>query len=155
MEISESELKDKIIKSLKSQGFKINPHLRPKKNEKDTLRRIHKKKRIEQLKLHKDFLLDNLKEIKQFSVSGAELNPEKIDLKLIEVKPDSLESKIFFWWNLIWWSLPFDRPIGRQMKFILWDDYHNAPFGLVGLQSPPLRSSVRDKFLGLNQKNVD
>ncbi len=155
MEISEIELRNKIIESLKSQGFKVNPHLRPKKNEKDTLRRIHKKKRIEQLKLHKNFLLDNLKEIKQFSVRGAELKPEKIDLKLIEIKPDSLESKIFLWWNLIWWSLPFDRPIGRQMKFILWDNYHNAPFGLVGLQSPPLRSSVRDKFLGLNQKNVD
>lgn len=155
MRISGSKLRNKIIDSLKSQGFKVNPHLRPKKNEKDTLRRIHKQKRNEQLKLHRNFLLDNFEEIKQFSVSGEDLSPEKIDLKLIEVKSDSIASRIFLWWNLIWWSLPFDKSIGRQMRFILWDDYHNAPFGLVGLQSPPLKSSVRDNFLGLNQKNID
>ncbi len=155
MKIKESDLRNRIIKSLKSQGFSINPHLRPKKNEKDTLRKVHEQKRLEQLKLHKKFLLDNLKDIKKISVNGKDLDPAKIDLELIEVTPDSFESKLFFWWNLAWWSLPFDKPIGRQMRFILWDNHHNAPFGLIGLQSPPLRSSVRDSFLGLNSNNVD
>jgi len=155
MEIKESDLRNKIIESLKSQGFRINPHLRPKKNEKDILRQVHKQKRLEQLKLHKKFLMNNLKEIKKFSINGKDLDPAKIDLELIEVTPDSFESKLFFWWNLAWWSLPFDKPIGRQMRFILWDKYHNAPFGIIGLQSPPLRSSVRDSFLGLNNGNID
>ena len=39
------------------------------------------------------------------------------------------------------------------MRFILWDEYHDAPFGLIGLQSPPLASSVRDNYLGLNNGN--
>jgi len=155
MKIKENDLRGRIITSLKSQGFYVNPHLRPKKNEKDTLRKVHKQKRLEQLKLHKKFLLDYLKEIKKFSISGIHLEPDKIDLELIEVKPDSFESKLFFWWNLIWWSLPYDKAIGRQMRFILWDKHHNAPFGLVGLQSPPLRSSVRDNFLGLDGDNVE
>ena len=150
MGVNPTELRNKIIESLKTQGFKINPHLRPKGNEKETLRRVHEQKRKEQLRLHKKFLLNNLNEIKKFSINGKDIQPDKIKLKLIEVKPDSFESRLFFWWNLVWWSLPYDKPIGRQMRFILWDEYHNAPFGLIGLQSPPLASSVRDKYLGLN-----
>lgn len=155
MEINEKELRDKILQSFKSQGFAINPHLRPKKDEKDVLRNVHEQKRKEQIRLHKKFLMKNINEVKKYMISGEELNPEKIDLKLIEVKPGSLCSKLFFWWNLIWWSIPYDKPIGRQMRFILWDNYHNSPFGLIGLQSPPLRSAVRDTFLGLNSGNID
>jgi len=153
MKVDPTELRNKIIEALKAQGFKINPHLRPKRNEKETLRKVHKQKRMEQLKLHKKFLLENLDEMKKFSINGKDIQPDKIKLKLIEVKSDSFESRLFFWWNLVWWSLPYDKPIGRQMRFILWDEYHDAPFGLVGLQSPPLASSVRDNYLGLNNGN--
>jgi len=151
MVINKNKLKKKIIRSLKEQGFKINPHLKPEKNEKSTLRRIHEKKRDEQLKLHKNSLLDTIDKIKEFKIDGSEIDPEKIELKLIEIKDrKSFESRLFFWWNLAWWSLPYDRPIGRQMRFILWDTYHDAPFGLIGLQSPPLVSSVRDNYIELN-----
>jgi hypothetical protein len=155
MKINEDVLRNKIVESLKSQGFAVNPHLRPKNDEKDTLKRIHEQKRKEQLKLHKNFLIKNLKEIKKYLISGKKLEPEKIDLELIEVKPNSFYSKLFFWWNLVWWSLPYDKPIGRQMRFILWDNYHNSPLGLFCLQSPPLRSAVRDNFLDLNNGNID
>ena len=147
-------LKSEIIEALKSQGFLINPHLKTETNEKDTKRRVHEQKRNEIIRLHKKFLLKNLEKIKRYSIDGGEIEPSKIDLELVEVKPDSLESTLFFWWNLIWWSLPYARPIGRQMRFILWDRCNDAPFGLICLQSPPLRSSARDDFLGLNNKNV-
>jgi hypothetical protein len=67
MEINENVLREKIIKALKSQGFAINPHLRPINNEKDTLKKIHEQKRKEQLRFHKKFLVSNLKEIKEYS----------------------------------------------------------------------------------------
>jgi len=153
MGINANELKEKIIESLKKQGFQVNPHLRPRKDEKDTLRKIHEQKRLEQLSFHKKFLTQNFDGIKKYSIDGKDLEPKKIELKLIEVHSDSFEAKLFLWWNLVWWSLPYDRPIGRQMRFILWDEYHNAPFGLIGLQSPPLASSVRDNYLGLNNGN--
>jgi len=155
MKINEEELRNRIIESLKSQGFAINPHIRPKNNEKDTLKRINRQKRKEQLILHKKFLIKNITEVKKYTISGKELNPKRIDLELVEVKPDSFYSKLFFWWNLVWWSIPYDRPIGRQMRFILWDKHHNSPFGLFCLQSPPLRSAVRDKFLDLDNRNID
>lgn len=52
------------------------------------------------------------------------IDPKKIELELREVRADSLESKLFLWWNLIWWSLPYEEPIGRQMRFLLWDKTH-------------------------------
>ncbi|MHA1250776.1 MAG: Druantia anti-phage system protein DruA [Candidatus Helarchaeota archaeon] len=155
MKINDKDLRKKIIDSLKSQGFHINPHLRPKDNEKETLKMVHKQKRREQLKLHKKFLVNNLEKMKKYLISGKELDPENISIKLIEVKSNSCFSKLFLWWNLIWWSIPYNRPIGRQMRFILWDEYHNSPLGLFCLQSPILRTAVRDKFLNLKKENID
>lgn len=155
MTINTDELREKILGALKSQGFSLNPHLKPENNEKDTLRIIHMQKRQEQLKLHKQFLVRNFEKIKEYSISGRELKPRKMNLELVEVLPESFYSRLFFWWNLVWWSIPYDKPIGRQMRFILWDKTHDAPFGLFYLQSPPLRSAVRDGFLGLDKDQVD
>ena len=149
MKKKEMILRGKIIHSLKDQGFSVNGKVSPKRTTKNTLKKLHKLKREEQLKKHKKFLLNNFHLAKQFSLNGKELDPSKIDLELREVKPNSQESKLFFWWNLGWWSLPYDCPIGRQMRFVMWDKYHNTLFGLIGLQSPPLTSSIRDNFLGL------
>ena len=153
--LSGKELRNRIITSLESQGFAFNPHLRPKKSEKDTLRRIHKQKKFEQLKFHKNFLNENFKKMREYSVSGCDIKPEEIKLRLIPVQAESKEAEIFLWWNLVWWSLPYTGAIGRSMRFLLWDDYHDAPFGLLGLQSPPLRSKVRDDYLGISGKSVD
>jgi len=148
-------LKSEIIEALKSQGFLTNPNLKIETNEKNAMRKLHEQKRNEVIRLHRKFLLKNFKKNFNHSINGSEIEPNSIDLKLVEVKPKSAESTFFFWWNLIWWSLPYAHPVGRQLRFILWDRYHDAPFGLILLQSPPLRSSVRDDFLGLGHKNVD
>ena len=152
METNKDVLRNEIIEVMKSQGFLVNPHLRPMTKEKKTIRDIHHQKRIELIKTHKKFMLKNIDKAKKNSINGHELNPQKIELELIEVKPNSFEANLFLWWNLSWWSLPHDKPIGRQMKFLLWDKHHNAPFGLIGLQSPPLRSSARDRFLGIDAR---
>jgi hypothetical protein len=41
------------------------------------------------------------------------------------------------------------------MRFVIWDKFHNAPIGLIGLQSPILSWSVRDKKLGINFEERD
>lgn len=151
----ESRLKKKILRSLTEQGFKYNPHLRPKNNSKHALRLIHKQSRLEKINQHTKVLLENKKIVKEYSVSGSELNPEEIKLELRQVESDTLESKIFLWWNLAWWSIPYEHPIGRQMRYLLWDKTHDAPFGLIGLQSPTLRMSVRDKHLEIPNEELD
>jgi len=153
--IAEKRLRNELLHALTKQGFKYNPHLRPKNNSKNGIRTIHKYSRIEKLRLHSNFLIDTKKTVKDYAIDGSELNPEEIQLELRQVEPNSLESEIFLWWNLAWWSVPYEHPIGRQMRYIIWDKTHDSPFGLIGLQSPPLKISVRDKYLGIPNEELD
>jgi hypothetical protein len=151
----ENALRKKIIAVLMAQGFKINPHIRPAGNGKRTLRRIQSSARLEQLALHKSFLMDYLDLAKGYCRKGQDISPEAIDLELREVKANSFEERIFKWWNFVWWSIPYQRSYGRQMRFLLWDNTHDAPFGLICLHSPILKMSVRDKSLGIPAKDLD
>jgi len=157
MELNQSQrkLRERIIQVLKEQGFKINPHVSPKGRSKTTYRRIQQKARFEQLSLHKNFLVDSIKKVKNYCRDGSEIIPKRISLELKEVQSGSFEEILFRWWNLIWWSIPFQRSYGRQMRFLLWDTTHDAPFGLICLQSPVLKMAVRDKWLGLPNDELD
>jgi hypothetical protein len=41
------------------------------------------------------------------------------------------------------------------MRFVVWDKYHEAPIGLIGLQSPILSWAPRDKYLGIEPDERD
>lgn len=152
---SEQRLREKIIYVLKEQGFKINPHVRPAGCSKRTYRRIQSQARLEQLTLHKRFLQENLSKVKHYCRDGKDIEPNKISLELREVLAGSLEELLFRWWNLVWWSIPYQRSYGRQMRFLLWDVTHDMPFGLILLQSPVLKMSVRDKYLEIPKEELD
>lgn len=149
------QLKRKIIRSLSKQGFSVNGSVVPLAESKSAFKKIHSDSRIEQIILQKDFILDNLDTVSKYFVDGKDINPANIELELREAKEGTLEQIIFRWWNLVWWSVPHQKAYGRQMRFVLWDKTHNAPFGLIGLQSPVLKMSVRDNFLEIPNKELD
>jgi hypothetical protein len=153
--VNEKELKSKIIDVLKDQGFKINPHVRPCNDTKNEYKQLQHRSRKEQISIHSNFLKKGTPTIKDYILNLKEFNPDKIDLELREVRSESLEEIIFKWWNLVWWSVPYQRAYGRQMRFVLWDKGHDAPFGLIGLQSPVLKMSVRDDYLQIPKKELD
>ena len=140
---------------MESQGFRVNPHIRPASSSKAGLRRIHNMRRVEQIIRHKQRLRRIFPIVREYAVDTDKLRPENIRLRLVPVENGSREAELYFWWNLVWWSVPYEPSIGRQMRFILWDEGHNAPFGLLGLQSPPLHLGVRDRFLGLKSSLLD
>ena len=149
-------IKRAIFKDLRRQGFEIkNGIITPNGNSKQIYRNIQSQAKQEKFDEHRKFINKNLKVINKYTINGKEIDPEKINLELRFVEPKSEESIIFTWWNLAWWSIPYERLIGRQMRFVLWDTYHNAPFGLIGLQSPPLRNKLRDDFLGIQNGKRD
>ncbi len=153
--VNSEKLKSRIIEVLKDQGFKINPHVRPSTNTKSAYRDLQQLSRSEQIDIHKNFLTNKALKIKNHLLNGKELDPRKIKLELRQIKKDTLEEDIYKWWNLIWWSVPYQRAYGRQMRFLLWDKGHNAPFGLIGLQSPILKISARDKYLNIPRDELD
>ena len=152
---TEAELRDKIVKSMVHNGFKVNPHLRLPNNDKDTLKSIQNNAKVSQIAEHRNFLMSFFNTAKEFCSDGSEIVPEDIRLELREVRPDSLESKLFRWWNLAWWSMPYQRAYGRQIRFVIWDVAHDNPFGLILLQSPLLRMKARDNYLELPRESLD
>ncbi|MBL7856046.1 MAG: DUF4338 domain-containing protein [Cyclobacteriaceae bacterium] len=150
-----NKLKDQIITTISKQGFYVNGEVVPVVNEKEGVRKIHQLSRKEQLLKHKVFLKSNLDKVMTYTILGKDLDPDKIDLELIEVMPNTLEETLYRWWNLVWWSMPYQRAYGRQMRFLIWDNYHMIPFGIIGLQSPVLKMSVRDKYLKIPKEELD
>ncbi len=149
MIIDKNKLREKLIKALEEQGFSQSF------DDKETYKKVQQKARIEQIKLHSKVLKENIKKVKRYMRDGSEIRVEDIDLELREVRPNSLEETIYRWWNLIWWSIPYQPAYGRQMRFVLWDKTHDAPFGLICLQSPVLRMAVRDEYLDIPKEELD
>lgn len=148
-------IRSEIIDSLKAQGFSISNNKLFIENDNGVIRKAQLKAREEKIKQHLKFLISQNGSIKNYILNGKELQPKNIELELRVVKPNTIEEVIFKWWNLVWWSIPYDRAYGRQMRFILWDKYHDKPFGLIGLQSAPLRMKIRDDYLGINKEDRD
>jgi len=151
----EAVLRRKIKKALKEQGFTINPHVSVAGSSKLTFKRVQQRARLEQISFHKKFLEKFSSLTKSYFRDGKDIIPEEIELELRAVKSDSFEEILFRWWNFIWWSIPYQRSYGRQMRFLLWDTTHDSPFGLICLQSPVLKMSVRDNLLGIPKNELD
>lgn len=153
--ISEELLQERIINVLEEQGFKVNPHVKPWESNKEAYKAVQQRSKLEQIAHHKEFLKKCFEQAKTYCRDGRDIVPGEIKLELREVKSDSFEEILFRWWNLIWWNIPYQHSYGRQARFLLWDSVHNAPFGLIGLQSPVLKMSVRDKALGIPKDELD
>lgn len=148
-------MRNRIIGVMKRQEFKVNPHLRLPAEDKQTYRKIQHSAKMGQISEHEKFLLRFFNRAKECHLDGKDVIPENIELELREVRPESHEERLFRWWNMVWWSMPYQHAYGRQMRFILWDRGHNAPFGLIHLQSPLLRMKPRDEYLDIPPERLD
>ncbi|MGB7207942.1 MAG: Druantia anti-phage system protein DruA [Pyrinomonadaceae bacterium] len=152
----QSALRETTLKILRYQGYTIDEgDFSLKDDERDTKRDAHILAKAERILHHEGLVTKKAELVKQHMVNGADLEIEKISPVLIKVKPDTEMETLFRWWNLVWWSLPYERSYGRQMRFVLWDRYHKAPMGLIGLQSPILSWAVRDKYLEISADQRD
>lgn len=142
------QLREKIIKTLSEMGFEIDSELNIK-DDKDFYREIQLKAKQYNFRKYRDFIASYYELARRYCRSGLEINPEKIELELREVEEETIEDNLFRWWNLVWWSMPYQPAFGRQMRFMLWDTTHDAPFGLLYLQSPMLNLGVLIKYLEL------
>lgn len=152
-----SLLKAGLEKALAGQGFEfLDGRFILKNTNREGKRSAHQHARESRLTNHIKLLEEYLPIVKSKLISTESIDVDKIKPRLIEVpEKKSKISKLFLWWNLVWWSLPYEKAYGRQMRFIIWDDYHDAPMGLIGLQSPILKWNPRDSYLGIPHETRD
>lgn len=152
-------LKREVRHVLVGQGYTVNrgsfsiPDMQ--KHNRDAKRLTHKLSRMERVKSSIDFINDFSPKSQNYMLNSIDIDVNKIKPSLIEARTGTEMGQLFRWWNLTWWSLPYEKAYGRQMRFVVWDDYHNAPIGLIGLQSPILSWKVRDDHLGIDRDKKD
>ena len=143
-------------KTLVGQGYSVKDKLfRFDKEGREERRRLHRFSRAERIKENINFIRSFFPKAEKHLLDSSSVEVTKIKPRLIEAEAGTREGDLFRWWNLVWWSLPYERAYGRQMRFIVWDDYHDSAIGLIGLQSPLLSWNVRDKYLGIPAKKRD
>ncbi|WP_297090644.1 Druantia anti-phage system protein DruA [Thermococcus sp.] len=149
-------VRQRLLQYFQDIGFSVNPHLKPSKSSKEFLRALHSKRRLEQLQANRKFLEHNFPLIREY-YKEVEISIEdiKLELRFVDASKQDDNYILFKWWNLVWWSLPYERSIGRKISYLVFDKYHNLPFGLVVLQSPVMYCRARDEYLGITKEKRD
>src|ERR1700760_4521551 len=132
--VTRESLRKRVISVLRKQGYHAEGcGFVLKDYSRDNRRSVHLMARAERMSESEQFILKNVSVIEKYLVDGKDIDIDKIEPQIIEVHQGSIYETIFKWWNLVWWSLPYERAYGRQMRFVVWDRYHDAPIGLIGL----------------------
>ena len=147
--MNDSQLRTLIIESLCSQGFivrdgRVDLPANPTKQE---LRSLHAQavqhriaKAREGLQRFEPALLARL-------ASGAELEPERISPRLVEIRSGSTDELLFRYASLHW-SIPVSSGYGRRLRFLVIDEHNDKLIGVIGLGDPVYSLGARDQWIG-------
>ncbi len=147
--IDSVDLRDRIIRSLRAQGFRVQNGaiLPPKELSKNRIRELHETAVEHRIERAKDGLFRKEDELLQHIASGNEVAPTRICPRLVEVRPDSIEELLFRYASLHW-SIPVSSGYGRRLRFLVIDEHNGKLIGLIGLGDPVFSLGPRDDWIG-------
>jgi len=117
---------------------------------KDVIRHLHEAQRCERAIREKELLQRYGSQVISYFAEGAEVEPRKIEPKLIPItEPDSLWGRIFRVATLLW-SVPVSKGYGRRMRYLVVDQYNGKLIGIIGLGDPVFNLKCRDEWIGWN-----
>ncbi len=76
---------------------------------------------------------------------GDDIDPAKIKPTMHLAEIDNDWGDLFVVTRSLW-SMPYNKGYGRRLRFVVFDEYHEAVIGIIGLQSPPADLSCRDSL---------
>ncbi len=123
--------------------------------DKDVIRAIHLASRDHNTAGRREHAYAIYKKHQQFFIDGSRLDPTAIRPVLKFVEKGSIWEQIFqvVRWT---WSMPYSAGYGRRLRFVVWDEHHEAVIGIIGLQSPPVDLAARDDlFVYPSKKKLD
>ncbi len=144
-----ANLRDRIIRSLRAQGFRIrNGAILPPTNlSKDRIRELHETAVEHRIERARDGLFRKEKELLRHVATGSEVVPSRIRPRLVEVLPQSDEELLFRYASLHW-SIPVSSGYGRRLRFLVVDEHNGKLMGLIGLGDPVYALGPRDAWVG-------
>jgi len=90
-------------------------------------------------------------ELLGYMASGSEVDPNQIRPRLVQVEPDTIESKLFRY-ACLHWSIPISDGYGRRLRFLIFDDSNDKLIGLFALGDPVYAIKARDEWIGWKSK---
>ncbi len=114
---------------------------------KQKIRNLHVAQRLDILERHRPFIETHGSDLVEHFASGSHIDPASIDPELVEVSPDSLESRLFRFASLLW-SVPVSQGFGRRLRFLVKDRQNDCLIGLFALGDPVFNLSARDNWIG-------
>ena len=114
---------------------------------KQKIRDLHSVQRKDILKQRQSFVETQGPALIKHFANGCEVNPAAIDPEIVEVKSDSLDSKLFRFASLLW-SVPVSQGFGRRLRFLVRDRQNGKLIGIFALGDPVFNLSARDNWVG-------
>ena len=144
-----ADLQDRIILSLRAQGFRVRNGaiLPPKDLSKERIRELHETAVAHRIERARDGLFRMEKDLLRHIASGHEVVPSRISPRLVEVLPNS-EEELLFRYASLHWSIPVSSGYGRRLRFLVVDEYNGKLIGLIGLGDPVFSLGPRDRWIG-------
>lgn len=110
---------------------------------KDYLRALHERAKVNQPGVDGGRVRALYAKYAHFFRKGVDIDPSKIKpaMHLATLGSD--------WGDLFvvtrsFWSMPYNKGYGRRLRFVVFDEHHEAVIGIIGLQSPPADLGCRD-----------
>jgi hypothetical protein len=114
---------------------------------KQKIRNLHAAQRLDILERQRAFVEAHGFQLAEHFASGDQIDPTSIDPQLVQVTPDSLESRLFRFACLLW-SVPVSQGFGRRLRFLVRDRQNGCLIGLFALGDPVFNLSARDNWIG-------
>ncbi|HPL67598.1 MAG TPA: DUF4338 domain-containing protein [Smithellaceae bacterium] len=147
------DLRDKVIASLKNQGFILDGGriTLPENLAKEGLRRLHTEAVKTRREKSRKGLASHEQRLLTYIANGTDVQPDKIKPRLVEVKPET-ENELLFRYASHHWSIPVSSGYGRRLRFLVFDDYNGKLIGLFGLGDPVFSLAARDHWIGWDKE---
>lgn len=145
----ETKLRSAILRSLRAQGFRVEgSHVSfRQRQDKRSIRKRHEHAVEKRIALAEAALARYEDRLLSLIASGNEVKPENIKPRLVQVEPDTMESKLFRY-ACLHWSIPVSSGYGRRLRFLIFDDSNGKLIGLFGLGDPVYAIKSRDEWIG-------
>ena len=119
---------------------------------KQKIRDLHSVQRNDILKQRQSFVASQGPALIKHFAAGLDVKPDTIDPEIVEVKSESLDSRLFRFASLLW-SVPVSQGFGRRLRFIVRDRQNEKLIGIFALGDPVFNLSARDNWIGWNHED--
>lgn len=142
-------LRARILRSLRTQGFRIRAGLLvpPDVKDKSKLRALHQEAVKHNVARSRPGLERHESRLLSYLAVGKDVIPERIRPRLVLVQPKS-EDELLFRYTRMHWSVPVSAGYGRRLRFVIYDESNGKLIGIFGLGDPVFGLNPRDQWIG-------